>query len=44
MKELQKYVDESIKKRDKLLLQILREVLDAKPKKQKKKRWWQFSK
>jgi uncharacterized protein YgbK (DUF1537 family) len=44
MKELQKYVDESIKKRDKLLLQTLREVLDAKQKKQKKKRWWQFSK
>ncbi|WP_260869807.1 hypothetical protein [Bacillus thuringiensis] len=44
MKELQKYIDESIKKRDKLLLQTLREVLDAKQKKQKKKRWWQFSK
>ncbi|MDM8365428.1 MULTISPECIES: hypothetical protein [Bacillus cereus group] len=44
MKELQKYVDESIKKRDKLLLQTLREVLDAKQKKQKKKPWWQFSK
>ncbi|EOP78659.1 MULTISPECIES: MerR family transcriptional regulator [Bacillus cereus group] len=39
MEELRKYVDESIKKRDELLLQTLREVLDAK---QKKKRWWQF--
>ncbi|MCQ6317098.1 hypothetical protein [Bacillus cereus] len=44
MKELQKYVDENIKKRDELLLQTLREVLDPKQKKQKKKRWWQFSK
>ncbi|MCQ6305652.1 hypothetical protein NPM07_23410 [Bacillus cereus] len=44
MKELQKYVDENIKKRDELLLQTLREVLDAKQKKQKKKRWWQFTK
>ncbi|PGT65249.1 hypothetical protein COD86_20435 [Bacillus cereus] len=42
MEELRKYVDESIKKRDKLLLQTLREVLDAKQKNQKKKRWWQF--
>lgn len=42
MEELRKYVDESIKKRDELLLQTLREVLDAKQKKQKKKRWWQF--
>ncbi|MEK4740065.1 MerR family transcriptional regulator [Bacillus thuringiensis] len=42
MEELRKYVDESIKKRDELLLQTLREVLDSKQKKQKKKRWWQF--
>ncbi|OUB82567.1 hypothetical protein BK784_38520 [Bacillus thuringiensis serovar medellin] len=42
MEEMRKYVDESIKKRDELLLQTLREVLDAKQKKQKKKRWWQF--
>ncbi|MDZ5480063.1 MerR family transcriptional regulator [Bacillus thuringiensis] len=42
MEELRKYVDESIKKRDELLLQTLREVLDAKQKKKKKKRWWQF--
>ncbi|AOM14517.1 MerR family transcriptional regulator [Bacillus thuringiensis] len=42
MEELRKYVDESIKKRDELLLQTLREVLDAKQKKPKKKRWWQF--
>lgn len=42
MMELRKYVDESIKKRDELLLQTLREVLNAKQKKQKKKRWWQF--
>ncbi|PEA56992.1 hypothetical protein CON74_31195 [Bacillus thuringiensis] len=42
MEELRKYVDKSIKKRDELLLQTLREVLDAKQKKQKKKRWWQF--
>lgn len=42
MEELRKYVDESIKKRDELLLQTLREVLDAKQKKQKKKRWWQL--
>ncbi|MCQ6341063.1 hypothetical protein NPM06_15500 [Bacillus cereus] len=35
MEELRKYVDESIKKRDKLLLQTLREVLESK---QKKKR------
>lgn len=38
MEELRKYVDESIKKRDELLLQTLREVLNAK----QKKRWWQF--
>ncbi|WP_144508539.1 MerR family transcriptional regulator [Bacillus mycoides] len=42
MKELREFVDESIKKRDELLLQTLREVLDAKQKKQKKKRWWQL--
>lgn len=42
IEELRKYVDESIKKRDELLLQTLREVLDAKQKKKKKKRWWQF--
>ena len=42
LKELRKYVDESIKKRDELLLQTLREVLESKQKKQKKKRWWQF--
>lgn len=42
MEELRKYVDKSIKKRDELLPQTLREVLDAKQKKQKKKRWWQF--
>ncbi|MED3467777.1 MerR family transcriptional regulator [Bacillus paranthracis] len=42
MEALQKYVDESIKKRDKLLLQTLREVLETKQQKQKKKRWWQF--
>ncbi|MGH0943885.1 MerR family transcriptional regulator [Bacillus mycoides] len=42
MEELRKFVDESIKKRDELLLQTLREVLDAKQKKQKKKRWWQL--
>ncbi|MFE8096195.1 MerR family transcriptional regulator, partial [Bacillus toyonensis] len=42
MEELRKYVDETIKKRDELLLQTLREVLNAKQKKQKKKRWWQF--
>ncbi|WP_307845653.1 hypothetical protein [Bacillus cereus] len=42
MEGLRKYVDESIKKRDELLLQTLREVLDAKQKKKKKKRWWQF--
>ncbi|ANS52401.1 hypothetical protein BM86_35390 [Bacillus thuringiensis] len=40
MEELRKYVDESIKKRDKLLLQTLREVLESKQK--KKKKWWQF--
>ncbi|PEK69598.1 MerR family transcriptional regulator [Bacillus pseudomycoides] len=40
--ELRKYVDESIKKRDELLLQSLREVLETKQTKQKKKRWWQF--
>ncbi|MGQ0420526.1 DUF3967 domain-containing protein, partial [Bacillus sp. HC-Mk] len=33
--------DESIKKRDELLLQTLREVLESKQKK-KKKKWWQF--
>lgn len=43
MEALRKYVDESIKKRDKLLLQTLREVLESKQKK-KKKRWWQFRK
>ncbi|HDW3056616.1 TPA: MerR family transcriptional regulator [Bacillus cereus] len=42
MEELRKYVDESIKKRDELLLQTLREVLETKQQKQKKKRWWQF--
>ncbi|MGU3443136.1 DUF3967 domain-containing protein [Bacillus cereus] len=42
MEELRKYVDESIKKRDELLLQTLREVLETKQTKQKKKRWWQF--
>lgn len=42
MEELRKYVDETIKKRDELLLQTLREVLNAKQNKQKKKRWWQF--
>ncbi|MFD0769035.1 MerR family transcriptional regulator [Bacillus sp. CGMCC 1.60114] len=42
MEELRKYVDESIKKRDELLLQTLREVLESKQQKQKKKRWWQF--
>ncbi|OUB17867.1 hypothetical protein CN980_09750 [Bacillus cereus] len=42
MEALQKYVDESIKKRDELLLQTLREVLETKQQKQKKKRWWQF--
>ncbi|EJR92636.1 MerR family transcriptional regulator [Bacillus mycoides] len=40
MEELRKYVDESIKKRDELLLQTLREVLESKQK--KKKKWWQF--
>ncbi|MCR8860419.1 MerR family transcriptional regulator [Bacillus pseudomycoides] len=40
MAELRKYVDESIKKRDELLLQTLREVLESKQK--KKKKWWQF--
>lgn len=40
LKELRKYVDESIKKRDELLLQTLREVLESKQK--KKKKWWQF--
>ncbi|MDY7965305.1 MerR family transcriptional regulator [Bacillus thuringiensis] len=42
MEGLRKYVDESIKKRDELLLQTLREVLETKQQKQKKKRWWQF--
>ncbi|PHF94969.1 hypothetical protein COI63_31890 [Bacillus toyonensis] len=42
MEELRKYVDESIKKRDELLLQTLREILETKQQKQKKKRWWQF--
>ncbi|MDO6632824.1 MULTISPECIES: MerR family transcriptional regulator [Bacillus cereus group] len=42
MEELRKYVDESIKKRDELLLQTLREVLETKQQKKKKKRWWQF--
>ncbi|MEK4620734.1 MerR family transcriptional regulator [Bacillus sp. FSL K6-0273] len=42
MEELRKYVDESIKKRDELLLQTLREVLETKQQRQKKKRWWQF--
>lgn len=42
LKELRNYVDESIKKRDELLLQTLREVLESKQMKQKKKRWWQF--
>ncbi|MDA1775068.1 MerR family transcriptional regulator [Bacillus cereus] len=42
MEALRKYVDESIKKRDELLLQTLREVLETKQQKQKKKRWWQF--
>ncbi|MFB5553135.1 MerR family transcriptional regulator [Bacillus cereus] len=42
MEELRKYVDESIKKRDELLLQTLREVLESKQKKKKKKKWWQF--
>ncbi|MCM3736513.1 hypothetical protein M3215_11920 [Bacillus cytotoxicus] len=40
LEELRKYVDESIKKRDELLLQTLREVLESKQK--KKKKWWQF--
>ncbi|MHB0802632.1 MerR family transcriptional regulator [Bacillus thuringiensis] len=40
MVELRKYVDESIKKRDELLLQTLREVLESKQK--EKKKWWQF--
>ncbi|WP_422424495.1 MerR family transcriptional regulator [Bacillus sp. PSXD-155] len=40
MKELRKYIDESIKKRDQLLIQTLREVLESKQK--KKKKWWQF--
>ncbi|MED3080162.1 MerR family transcriptional regulator [Bacillus wiedmannii] len=44
MAELRKYVDESVKKRDELLLQTLREVLETKQTKQKKKRWWQFRK
>ncbi|MBJ8113252.1 DUF3967 domain-containing protein [Bacillus cereus group sp. N6] len=42
MKELRKYIDESIKKRDQLLIQTLREVLESKQTKHKKKRWWQF--
>ncbi|PEF33288.1 DUF3967 domain-containing protein [Bacillus wiedmannii] len=42
MKELRKYIDESIKKRDQLLMQTLREVLESKQTKKKKKRWWQF--
>ncbi|MGG0325707.1 MerR family transcriptional regulator [Bacillus mycoides] len=42
MEELRKYIDESIKKRDQLLIQTLREVLESKQTKQKKKRWWQF--
>ncbi|MCI0767279.1 MerR family transcriptional regulator [Bacillus sp. TL12] len=42
MEALRKYVDESIKKRDELLLQTLREVLETKQQKKKKKRWWQF--
>ncbi|SFD18161.1 MerR HTH family regulatory protein [Bacillus sp. 491mf] len=42
LEELRKYVDESIKKRDELLLQTLREVIETKQQKQKKKRWWQF--
>ncbi|HHT7238809.1 TPA: MerR family transcriptional regulator [Bacillus cereus] len=42
MKALRKYIDESIKKRDQLLIQTLREVLESKQTKQKKKRWWQF--
>lgn len=40
MEELRKYVDESIKKRDELLVKTLREVLESKQK--KKKKWWQF--
>ncbi|MFP3513693.1 hypothetical protein SB775_29795, partial [Peribacillus sp. SIMBA_075] len=40
MKELRKYIDESIKKRDQLLIQTLREVLETKQK--KKKKWFQF--
>lgn len=40
MEALRKYIDESIKKRDELLLQTLREVLESKQK--KKKKWWQF--
>ncbi|PGY57294.1 MerR family transcriptional regulator [Bacillus thuringiensis] len=42
MKELRKYIDESIKKRDQLLIQTLRGVLESKQTKHKKKRWWQF--
>ncbi|EOO25423.1 MULTISPECIES: hypothetical protein [Bacillus cereus group] len=40
MEALRKYVDGSIKRRDELLLQTLREVLKTKQQKQKKKRWW----
>lgn len=40
MEALRKYVDGSIKRRDELLLQTLREVLETKQQKQKKKRWW----
>ncbi|MBW3496465.1 MerR family transcriptional regulator [Bacillus sp. FDAARGOS_1420] len=42
MEELRKYIDESIKKRDQLLIQTLREVLESKQTMQKKKRWCQF--
>ncbi|MEC5307661.1 hypothetical protein [Bacillus thuringiensis] len=40
METLRKYVDGSIKRRDELLLQTLREVLKTKQQKQKKKKWW----